>query len=151
VDEYELTTSSERHIMLFRDIDTWNFDLHQPLMYQVPARSPHDSNLANANVLLVRQTKGHADVQGLSLRDLKHDSEPRRPVCGSCAFTTITSRRIFRLPRDSMKSVRRSDHRIDSNQNALNDRKASIHSRPVGRLSPSNPSNDLDDIGINPP
>ena len=65
VDEYELTTSSGRHIMLFRDIDTWNFDLHQPFMYQMLAHSLHDSNLTSANVFLVKQAKGHADAAGI--------------------------------------------------------------------------------------
>jgi Dolichyl-phosphate-mannose-protein mannosyltransferase len=65
VDEYELTTSSGRHIMLFRDLDTWNFDLHQPFMYQVLAHSLHDSNLTSANVFLVKQAKGHANAAGI--------------------------------------------------------------------------------------
>ena len=69
VDEYELTTSSGRHIMLFRDLDTWNFDLHQPFAYQVLAHSLRDTNLPGANVFLVKQTKGHADAAGIAAEE----------------------------------------------------------------------------------
>ncbi len=69
IDEYELTPSSGQRLTLFRDLDAWNFDLHNPAVYEVLARSLRASGLTNANLLLAKQSKGHADPAGIAAEE----------------------------------------------------------------------------------
>jgi hypothetical protein len=65
VDKYDLTSPSGQKLVLLRNIDQWNLDLHKPELYQVLARSMRDTALTTANLFLVKQVPGHADPAGI--------------------------------------------------------------------------------------
>ena len=69
IDQYELTPTSGQRLTLFRDLDAWNFDLHNPAVYEILALSLRASGLTNANLLLAKQSKGHADPAGIAAEE----------------------------------------------------------------------------------
>jgi uncharacterized membrane protein len=66
VDEYDLTSSTGQHLALLRNLDHWNFNLSKPGTYQILARSLHDTQLASANMFLVKFVHGHADSSAIA-------------------------------------------------------------------------------------
>ena len=69
IDQYELTPSPGQRLTLFRDLDAWNFDLHNPAVYEALARSLRTAGLTDANLFLAKQSKGHADAAGIAAEE----------------------------------------------------------------------------------
>jgi uncharacterized membrane protein len=69
VDEYDLTSPTGQHFVLLRNIDRWNFDLSNPGIYQMLARSLHDARLKSVNMFLVKQLHGHSDSSAIAAEE----------------------------------------------------------------------------------
>ena len=128
VDKYDLTSPSGQKLVLLRNVDQWNFDLHKPEFYQVLARSMRGAALTSANLFLVKQAAGHADPAGIQaeqvqIRKMAGDAGLGvRSLHDDNAQADIS----FTLAPTSAEASSRLTEAIQSLRNAINSRSAAM-------------------------
>ena len=85
IDECRLTSPSGEKMFLLRDIDQWNFDLHNPQIYQTLANSLRDAQLTSASMFLLKQVQGPATPEAL----LTEQTDVRRLAAAAGLHATI--------------------------------------------------------------